>query len=76
MLTVLVAMLFAMFVIVAILGLFVKGTVIVLAYLDIVILLVLAILIVVHFIKKREGLEITGLSFSFAKFAQYIMRDS
>ena len=54
MLTVLVAMLFAMFVIVAILGLFVKGTVIVLAYLDIVILLVLAILIVVHFIKKGK----------------------
>ena len=54
MLTVLVAMLFAMFVIVAILGLFVKGTVIVLAYLDIVILLVLAILIAVHFIKKGK----------------------
>lgn len=53
MLTILIAIIFAILVVVAILGLFVKGVAITLVYLD-AIICVAAILIVVYFINKRK----------------------
>lgn len=54
MLTILIAIIFAILVVVAILGLFVKGVAIALVYLDAIICAAVVVLIVVYFINKRK----------------------
>lgn len=54
MLTILIAIIFAILVVVAILGLFVKGVAIALVYLDAIICVAVVVLIVVYFINKRK----------------------